>query len=84
MAQTSSIARAVRDVGLANRFGGLLMGAIGLNGSVGVVSDLRERTWVPRAGWQRWTPWPHAADRGEQARSVGSSLGSWQPGGGAG
>lgn len=56
MAETNTVARAVRDVGLANWFGGSLMGAIGLNGSAGVVSDQRERSRVPRAGWQRWTP----------------------------
>jgi hypothetical protein len=56
MAQTNTVARAVRDLGLANWFGGSLMGAIGLNASAGAVSDPRERTRVPRAGWQRWTP----------------------------
>jgi hypothetical protein len=56
MAETNTIARSVRDLALANWFGGSLMGAIGLNGSAGAVSDPRERSTVPRAGWQRWTP----------------------------
>jgi hypothetical protein len=56
MAQTNTVARTVRDLGLANWFGGSLMGAIGLNGSADAVSDPRQRSRVPRAGWQRWTP----------------------------
>ena len=56
MAQTNTVARTVRDLGLANWFGGSLMGAVALNGSAGAVSDARERSRVPRAGWQRWTP----------------------------
>ncbi len=56
MAQTNTVARTVRDLGLANWFGGSLMGAVALNGSAGAVSDARERGRVPRAGWQRWTP----------------------------
>ena len=56
MAETNTIARTVRDLGLANWFGGSLMGAVGLNGSAGAVSDPEQRSRVPRAGWQRWTP----------------------------
>jgi hypothetical protein len=56
MAQTNTVARAVRDLGLANWFGGSLMGAIGLNGSAAAVSDPGERLRVLTAGWQRWTP----------------------------
>ena len=56
MAQTNTVARTVRDLGLANWFGGSLMGAVGLNASAGAVSDPRQRSRVPRAGWQRWTP----------------------------
>ena len=56
MAQTNTVARAVRDLGLANWFGGSLMGAIGLNASAAAVSDRQERSRVSRAGWQRWTP----------------------------
>lgn len=55
MAQTNTVARTVRDLGLANWFGGSLMGAVGLNGSAGAVSDPQQRSRVPRAGWQRWT-----------------------------
>lgn len=56
MADTNTVARTVRDLGLANWFGGSLMGAVGLNGSAGAVSDPQQRSRVPRAGWQRWTP----------------------------
>ncbi len=56
MAETNTVARTVRDLGLANWFGGSLMGAVGLNGSAGAVSDPEQRSRVPRAGWQRWTP----------------------------
>ncbi|HEV3503793.1 MAG TPA: hypothetical protein VG637_00730 [Actinomycetes bacterium] len=56
MAETNTVARTVRDLGLANWFGGSLMGAVGLNGSAGAVSDPQQRSRVPRAGWQRWTP----------------------------
>ncbi len=55
MAETNTVARTVRDLGLANWFGGSLMGAVGLNGSAQAVSDPRQRSRVPRAGWQRWT-----------------------------
>ena len=56
MAETNTVAHTVRDLGLANWFGGSLMGAVGLNGSAGAVSDPQQRSRVPRAGWQRWTP----------------------------
>jgi hypothetical protein len=56
MAETNTVARTVRDLGLANWFGGSLMGAVGLNGSAQAVSDPQQRSRVPRAGWQRWTP----------------------------
>jgi hypothetical protein len=56
MAETNTVARTVRDLGLANWFGGSLMGAVGLNSSAQAVSDPRQRSRVPRAGWQRWTP----------------------------
>ena len=56
MAETNTVARTVRDLGLANWFGGSLMGAVGLNGSAQAVSDPQQRNRVPRAGWQRWTP----------------------------
>jgi hypothetical protein len=56
MAETNTVARTVRDLGLANWFGGSLMGAVGLNSSARAVSDPRQRSRVPRAGWQRWTP----------------------------
>jgi hypothetical protein len=48
MAQTNTVARTVRDLGLANWFGGSLMGAVAFNGSAGAVSDARERSRVPK------------------------------------
>jgi hypothetical protein len=53
---TNTVARTLHDIGLAAWFGGSLMGAIGLNGASGRVSDPRERTAVANAGWAKWTP----------------------------
>ncbi|WP_203863189.1 hypothetical protein [Planobispora rosea] len=46
----------MHDIGLAAWFGGSLMGAVGLNGAAGEVSDRRERLRVANVGWNRWTP----------------------------
>jgi hypothetical protein len=67
MAQTNTVARSVRDLGLANWFGGSLMGAVGLNASAGAVSDpvsgvgfqgpdgSAGRRWRPPGSWP-WSP----------------------------
>jgi hypothetical protein len=52
----NTLARSLHDLGLAAWFGGSLMGAVGLNGASGEVSDPRDRTRVANAGWGRWTP----------------------------
>ncbi|MEJ5945616.1 hypothetical protein WDZ17_09965 [Pseudokineococcus basanitobsidens] len=62
----STIVRTMHDVGLAAWFGGSLMGAVGLNGAAGVVSDADERLPVATAGWARWAPL--------QAAAIGSHL----------
>ncbi|MFI6510245.1 hypothetical protein ACIBCT_21780 [Streptosporangium sp. NPDC050855] len=52
----NTVVRAMHDVGLAAWFGGSLMGAVGLNGASGVVSDRNERLRVANSGWMRWKP----------------------------
>ncbi|CAN5493218.1 hypothetical protein BH23ACT7_BH23ACT7_26830 [soil metagenome] len=56
MTETNTIARTLHDTGLAAWFGGSLMGAVGLNGASGEVTDPSDRTRVANAGWGRWTP----------------------------
>jgi hypothetical protein len=56
MADRSTVARTLHDVGLAAWFGGSLMGAVGVNGASATVTDPRQRTRVANAGWDRWTP----------------------------
>src|SRR5688500_5900017 len=56
MSQTNTLARTLHDVGLATWFGGSLMGAVGLNGASGEVSDPTDRARVANSGWGRWTP----------------------------
>ena len=53
---TNTVARSMHDVGLATWFGGSLMGAVGLNGAAGEVSDPPQRARVANSGWARWTP----------------------------
>ena len=52
----NTVARTMHDVGLASWFGGSLMGAVGLNGAAGEVSEPGQRARVVNAGWARWTP----------------------------
>ena len=52
----TTISHAVRDIALANWFGGSLMGAVGLNGATAAVSDPTKRNRVSAAGWRRWSP----------------------------
>ena len=52
----NTVARTMHDVGLASWFGGSLMGAVGLNGAAGEVSEPGQRARVANAGWARWTP----------------------------
>ncbi|GGP79937.1 hypothetical protein [Streptosporangium pseudovulgare] len=54
--QRNTVVRSMHDLGLAMWFGGSLMGAVGLNGASGAVSDRRERTRVANVGWSKWTP----------------------------
>ena len=56
MAQDSTLARSLHDLGLATWFGGSLMGAVGLNGAAAVVDQPAQRLRVANAGWARWTP----------------------------
>jgi expansin (peptidoglycan-binding protein) len=56
MAQDNTLARSLRDLGLATWFGGSLMGAVGLNGAAAVVDQPAQRLRVANAGWARWTP----------------------------
>lgn len=56
MADRSTLARTLHDMGLAAWFGGSLMGAVGVNGASATVTDPRMRTRVATAGWDRWTP----------------------------
>jgi hypothetical protein len=56
MAQDSTLARSLHDLGLATWFGGSLMGAVGLNGAAAVVDQPDQRLRVANAGWARWTP----------------------------
>ncbi len=52
----NKVARSLHDVGLGAWFGGALMGAVGVNGAAGEVSDPSERARVANAGWARWRP----------------------------
>jgi hypothetical protein len=56
MAQDNTLARSLRDLGLATWFGGSPMGAVGLNGAAAVVDQPAQRLGVANAGWARWTP----------------------------
>ena len=52
----TTLSHAVRDIALANWFGGSLMGAVGLNGAAAAVQDPTQRNRVSSAGWRRWSP----------------------------
>jgi hypothetical protein len=54
--QDNTLARSLHDLGLAARFGGSLMGAVGRNGAAAVVDQPGQRLRVANAGWARWTP----------------------------
>lgn len=56
MPEQSTTSRALHDLGLAAWFGGSLMGAVGLNGATGSISDPLEAGHVANVGWGRWTP----------------------------
>ena len=56
MSEKNTVVRALHDIGLAAWFGGSLMGAVGLNGAAGDVSDPTERARIASSGWARWTP----------------------------
>jgi hypothetical protein len=56
-----TFARALHDLGAAAWFGGSLMGAVGLHGASGAMSDGRDRVRVADVGWQAWRPWKLAA-----------------------
>jgi CBS domain-containing protein len=56
MAEDSTVARSLHDLGLAAWFGGSLMGAVGLNGAAAAVDPADQRLRVANAGWARWTP----------------------------
>jgi hypothetical protein len=53
---STTTVRALHDLGAASWFGGSLMGALGLNGASGDVSDPRERARIASSGWGRWSP----------------------------
>ena len=56
MAEKSTLARSLHELGLAAWFGGSLMGAIGVNGAAAEVEPKDQRARVANAGWNRWTP----------------------------
>lgn len=61
MDNRNTLVRTLHDLGAAAWFGGTLMGAIGLNGAAGKVSDETERAAVASYGWARWAPFNFAA-----------------------
>ncbi|MGC9667480.1 hypothetical protein ACNTMW_13095 [Planosporangium sp. 12N6] len=56
MAERDTLLRSMHDIGLAEWFGGSLMGVVGLNGAAAEVPDRNERLRVASIGWDRWTP----------------------------
>ncbi|NJC68520.1 hypothetical protein HC031_02100 [Planosporangium thailandense] len=61
LAERNTVLRSMHDIGLAEWFGGSLMGVIGLNGAAANVPDRTERLRVASIGWDRWTPMNAAA-----------------------
>ncbi len=57
----NTVVRSLHDLGAAAWFGGSLMGAVGLNGASGDISNPVERTKVSSSGWARWAPVSAAA-----------------------
>lgn len=56
MSQSNKLARTVHDVALGAWFGGMLMGAVGLNAASKEIENPSDRVRVANAGWGRWTP----------------------------
>ncbi len=56
MAEKSTFARSLHELGLAAWFGGSLMGTIGVNGAAAEVDQKEQRARVANAGWNRWSP----------------------------
>ena len=56
MGDRNTLVRALHDVGAAAWFGGSLMGAVGLNGASGDISNPGERAKIAADGWGRWAP----------------------------
>src|SRR5215212_3604763 len=56
MAQRNTVARPLSEVGVAARFGGSPLGAVGVNGAAAEVDSPTQRARVANAGWARWTP----------------------------
>lgn len=52
----NTVVRVLHDVGGAAWFGGSLMGAVGLNGASGDITDPTERARIAASGWARWAP----------------------------
>ncbi|MBM7493576.1 hypothetical protein JOD64_004798 [Micromonospora luteifusca] len=71
MSERHTALRSMHDLGLAAWFGGSLMGAFGVNGAAGKVSDSTQRLSVASAGWSRWTPVNAAAIGAHLAGAVG-------------
>lgn len=61
MSTRNTLVRSMHDLGMAAWFGGALMGAVGLNGATGDITDPKERTRIASAGWARWSPVSSAA-----------------------
>lgn len=61
MSSSNTLVRSLHDLGAAAWFGGSLMGAVGLNGASGDISDPTERARVASMGWARWSPVAAAA-----------------------
>ncbi len=61
MTNSTTVAHALHDTGLAAWFGGSLMGTVGLNAAASEATDPKERAAIGDAGWARWTPWSLAA-----------------------
>src|ERR1700743_2344411 len=56
-----TVVRSLHDLGVAAWFGGSLMGAVGLNGASGDVSNPVERTKISSSGLARGAPFSAAA-----------------------
>lgn len=54
--RTDTTSRALHDLGIAAWFGGSLMAAVGLNGALRQVHDLRQQVRLAHAVWAQWAP----------------------------